>query len=619
MTHTTGKQKIFLIIFGIVLFFLLLEVGLRFGGFLFSWMQEYRNKTSIQKYGEYRILCIGESTTAMGGEDSYPSQLEEILNKALPGIAVSVVNEGVGSASMQVLVGRLEDNIQTYKPHLIVTMAGINDIMYGNRSFLRPAFLHHFHIIKLIQLLKLHSIQKFQLLQGGGGSTRSFALPQRNVQLPQTLEELFQEQIKKYSPEEQQLLREGRQLWNERRIDAARELFEKVQAVNPKNEWALLMLGFCSFEMNDNLSAKKFFSNVRTLNPKNDLAYLGLGFCFVKEADFYAAKRMFQKAVALQPQHELFDIAWGYCLSKKGQIQEAEKALYRALTINPRSSMAYVLLSSCYRSRNKFVQCESMVKKALAFNPRSDRAYVEFGLYYCKMGDFDRALEMFKKAYTLNPYNQFSVRCIGDCYQASGNSKAAEKTFKEALTIANDSMQKAERQRVGGMMAFFYIAQEQYSEFRQLYEDQINKDPYNSWAHRGLGLYYYLMEDETTAQTSFQRAEQVESTLFDSRLSRYYRQLNDIAKKHGIPLVCVQYPVRNIKPLKQFCSFDDTIVFVDNELTFKTSVRNEGYTEYFTDSFAGDFGHCTRKGNRLLAKNIAQVLLREYFGQNIQQ
>jgi hypothetical protein len=30
--------------------------------------------------------------------------------------------------------------------------------------------------------------------------------------------------------------------------------------------------------------------------------------------------------------------------------------------------------------------------------------------------------------------------------------------------------------------------------------------------------------------------------------------------------------------------------------------------------FGGDFGHCSRNGNRLLAKNIADVILKEVFG-----
>ena len=35
------------------------------------------------------------------------------------------------------------------------------------------------------------------------------------------------------------------------------------------------------------------------------------------------------------------------------------------------------------------------------------------------------------------------------------------------------------------------------------------------------------------------------------------------------------------------------------------------------DMFGGDFGHCTVKGNRLLAENVARVILKEIFDTNM--
>ena len=55
------------------------------------------------------------------------------------------------------------------------------------------------------------------------------------------------------------------------------------------------------------------------------------------------------------------------------------------------------------------------------------------------------------------------------------------------------------------------------------------------------------------------------------------------------------------------------IIFVDNEMVFRKALKQASYDEYFTDMFAGDFGHCTPKGNRLLAENIANVILKECF------
>jgi hypothetical protein len=71
--------------------------------------------------------------------------------------------------------------------------------------------------------------------------------------------------------------------------------------------------------------------------------------------------------------------------------------------------------------------------------------------------------------------------------------------------------------------------------------------------------------------------------------------------------------MRNVEPLKRIFEKDKGVIFVDNEQVFKEAVRESGYKEYFTDMFGGDFGHCTQKGNELLAQNIADVILREVF------
>jgi hypothetical protein len=73
--------------------------------------------------------------------------------------------------------------------------------------------------------------------------------------------------------------------------------------------------------------------------------------------------------------------------------------------------------------------------------------------------------------------------------------------------------------------------------------------------------------------------------------------------------------MRGIISLKKiFADSSKGIIFVDNERIFKDAVKKEGYGAYFIDTFGGDFGHCTEKGNRLLAENIADTILREIFG-----
>jgi len=68
-----------------------------------------------------------------------------------------------------------------------------------------------------------------------------------------------------------------------------------------------------------------------------------------------------------------------------------------------------------------------------------------------------------------------------------------------------------------------------------------------------------------------------------------------------------------IESLKKMLEDRENIVFVDNETVFKEALKQGKYGNCFTDSFGGEFGHCTPKGNRLLAENIGNIILNECF------
>jgi len=91
---TTLLQKIMLIIFGLFCLFCAIELFLRVAAGIFTYQQFKFNQISLQKNGVFRIMCVGESTT-FGGNEAYPRQLEEILNKSNLGIQFSVINKGI--------------------------------------------------------------------------------------------------------------------------------------------------------------------------------------------------------------------------------------------------------------------------------------------------------------------------------------------------------------------------------------------------------------------------------------------------------------------------------------------------------------------------------------------
>jgi hypothetical protein len=130
----TRKQKMIAVAFGVAFSLLMLEVGLRIAGsvLLSSQFEANREGIDFDDPNQYRILCVGESTTAEwfagGRKNSWPNQLEEMLNKSESGPrAYKVINMGISGTLTAFILARLEADLDAYRPHLVISMMGIND------------------------------------------------------------------------------------------------------------------------------------------------------------------------------------------------------------------------------------------------------------------------------------------------------------------------------------------------------------------------------------------------------------------------------------------------------------------------------------------------------------
>ena len=70
MKEISFKQKIILMFLGIFLSVVVLEAGLRLAGWIYLSRQDYSDAVKFRRKvkDEYRILCLGDSTTAFGGK-----------------------------------------------------------------------------------------------------------------------------------------------------------------------------------------------------------------------------------------------------------------------------------------------------------------------------------------------------------------------------------------------------------------------------------------------------------------------------------------------------------------------------------------------------------------------
>lgn len=133
-------------------------------------------------------------------------------------------------------------------------------------------------------------------------------------------------------------------------------------------------------------------------------------------------------------------------------------------------------------------------------------------------------------------------------------------------------------------------------------EDSLKKaiefNPKNDRAYGAISALYEEIGKPGLAKEYTKKVNRLRLEYYMPVTINNYRKLKEILDKRGIRLVCVQYPMRNVEPLKK--AFEDYkgIIFVDNEAIFKKMVAKSGRQRFFGDMFAGDFGHCTATGNR---------------------
>lgn len=315
--------------------------------------------------------------------------------------------------------------------------------------------------------------------------------------------------------------------------------------------------------------SKDSLNGAQEINSNNDTQYKTLGWKCLEQGLFQEAIEYFKKELEIHPMDDEACVELGKAHRKLQQHQQAEMYLKRAMELNPNNEQLYVELAWFYEDKGLSQKAEECYKKALELNSENDIVWHDLGYLYESQGHAESAEECYKKAIKLKPSWEI---CLGMLYHDQGKLREAEKSYEEALGFGSES------------------------------------------AYRALATLYTEMGYDERAEECYSKINELSSNKYDSIPAENYIRLKNILDRRKVKLVCVQYPMRNVEPLKKIFEEQTNIYFVDNNEIFREALKRECYKEYFRDRFAGDFGHCTSKGNRLLAENIANVILKEIFG-----
>ena len=108
----------------------LCEFGLRAGGY--GYLVVHGRSTGDARLGPEGItlVCMGDSNTFgvyEDGRDSYPAQLEALLDERMPGGPHRVVNLGIPGMNTRQVLNALPEALETYAPDAVLVLAGVNN------------------------------------------------------------------------------------------------------------------------------------------------------------------------------------------------------------------------------------------------------------------------------------------------------------------------------------------------------------------------------------------------------------------------------------------------------------------------------------------------------------
>ncbi|MFA5137967.1 MAG: tetratricopeptide repeat protein [Elusimicrobiota bacterium] len=637
------RRKTAALLLGALAAFVLLEAGIRAAGLAFSALQDVRNRTSGAAGGAYRILCLGDSMTA----GTYPKMLEEMLNDRMPGRRFAVIDKAQPATLSHFVLANIKRNLDEYRPHMVVVMMGSNDanpwMTYGGLPAEESARLKTVALARALLRLSADKRRAARLRAAFAGIEREGA-PICSGHGSAALADCLQDHG---------------------RATRAEKVLRDALRASPRDVPALLSLGDLSLRQERYSEASAAFRRALALAPQDARAHAGLGRVFEARGEFASAERSYKKALALDARSQdiLADLARFYrARGLRSQVDalrartpetdprdtrlarefcaqsrwdEAEAMFGKALRLDPRSVPAHVRLSDCYAMQGRYPEAEDSLLSAMTLLPGDISVLLMLAQLQLEEGRIRDAKESLRAVLGMDPDDPEAYSSLAECRVREGEFAQAEAAFKKAIEL--DPRDTHRHLRLGDFL------DNTLGDPRRAvaaYQAALRLSPESRQACSRLGVLYGKMRKPELSEQMFRKALRIDPGDAISRMrlaellmrqgkydqaaeagspapkgnapatGRNYRSLRDAVLGRGMKFVCVQYPMRSLRSLEELFDDKSGIVFVDNERSFQEAVRRSGYWDYFIDAFAGDFGHCTPKGYRMIAQNITDAILR---------
>lgn len=430
--------RIGLVFLGILISFVVLEIVLRFGGVTLLAWQRYDNRLSPDNV--YRVLTLGESTTAnlRNGHSSWPEELEIILNNRSKGMKFKVFNEAVPGTRTYKIAARLNEQLEKYKPHMVITMMGANDredvlVRHDRLTGQIKLFFKDFRVYKLfdriIEGLSYKYMADYYLDEQGANKTKEEEYKRE--------EERLKNHIDNYPKDFDALLDLAIFYQDNERYEELFNVSKRLMALKPKSPISFFSLGYSYAKLKQYEDAEQMLKRVIELQPYFDKTYLNLGDVYYEWNKTEQAIGMYLFYVNISTQiDERILIQLAELYTRLNNSRKAYQYVRQLITLNPSRETEMLWFGKLYQELNKSDEAVPLIKRALERYPNNFAAYTELTWHYLSNNMHSEAEEMFRKSMEKNPDHLLKLYTnMGVHYEEIGQRKKAEEMFKKSSEL----------------------------------------------------------------------------------------------------------------------------------------------------------------------------------------
>jgi len=382
----------------------------------------------------YIILCLGDSFTFGIGaavNESYPKQLEQLLNSNLKGKRFVVVNKGELGQNTAQLIDKLQEDIDNVKPDLIIMMTGgannwnyVGYNKYSESKSLMTALYNQFFRLRTYKLFRLLYLnirdrqirQKNNFLLAGQvksevsdkDSQRGIsetARPKESRASPAEHNNLgqLQEKIKPDSAGDSNCYEMGLRYHRSGNYEEAKRWFSEGIRANPGFSKNYNGLGFVFEQQRNYDEAMRWFKEALNLAANDSLNHYGIGLIYLRQCKYEEAVKWFKEGLRLEPGNSDNYFGMGQVCNAQGNYDEAAKWFEEAIRINPLKGKRYFRLADVYIIQGKYGQAWEWLKKGMMMEPSNFKDYEGIIRIFKDKGKYQEGIAFFKQLAQIEP------------------------------------------------------------------------------------------------------------------------------------------------------------------------------------------------------------------------